>query len=127
MNDSGYIEFSLNGEGIGLRFGIHAVRLFLDKMGGDEQLISSNTVNELGIATLIYCGYINECIVKDIPQAYKLGYFVQAVEDSVIHPEGRKVLEDIANAYMNSKYTKRVIESAKDASDELKKKKSRKV
>lgn len=122
MDNSGYTSISVDGITYGLRFGIPAVRMFLQKVANDEVLISGDTINEVGIAQLVYCGYINNCMVKDEPEVKTLGFFLEWVENAWIDEDIRKQLEHVSAVYGASKYTNKVNENVKKSLDDVKKK-----
>jgi hypothetical protein len=122
MDNSGYTSITIDGEKVDLRFGIPAVRMFLEKVSTEEVLISGETINEVGVAALIYCGYINNCMVKDIVPDKTQGYFLEYVEHSWIDDEVKKQLENVSSVYAASKFTKKVQESVQKNIDEVKKK-----
>ena len=123
MDNSGYTSIVVDGEKINLRFGIPAVRMFLEKIATNEVLISNDTINEVCIATLIYCGYINNCMITDETPDKKMGYFLEFVENSWIDEAVKKQLVNVSNCYAASKYTKKVQETTQKAIDDIKKKK----
>lgn len=126
MDNSGYTSISIDGEQIYLRFGIPAVRMFLEKVASDEVLISNEKINEIGIAALIYCGYVNNCMVNDIVPDKKQGFFLEFVENSWIDETVKAQLENVSNCYAASKYTNKILDNMRDKIDTKKKKSIRK-
>lgn len=122
MENSGYTSIIVDGEKIDLRFGIPAVRMYLEKIATDEVSISNESINEIGVATLIHCGYVNNCMVKDIVPEKTFGFFLEFVEQAWIDDEVKKQLEHVSKVYAESKYTKKVIENANKNVEEIKKK-----
>lgn len=126
MNNSGLTSINVKGEDIKIRFGIPAVRMFLEKIGDDSLLIKNDIVNEMGIANLIYAGYVNNCMVNDEVPTKKLGFFLEYVEEAFVDDEVNKRLQEIAECYGNSKYKKSIIDKAEEKLKELKKKRQKK-
>lgn len=122
MNNSGYTSISIKGEEIELRFGIPAVRMFLEKIANSDITIDEQNINETSIAYLLYCGYINNCMVKDIVPTKTKGFFLEYVEESYVDEHAQKIIQDVTDVYANSKYTQKMIANAKDRVEEIKKK-----
>jgi len=124
MNSSGYTSIVVDGETIGIRFGISAVRMFLERVSSDLSLVSGETMNEIGIATLLHCGYINNCLVQDIVPDRKFGFFMSFVESAWIDKTVQKQCEDVTQVYADSKYTNKILDETGKKIDDIKKKKS---
>jgi hypothetical protein len=122
MMGSGLCSITVNGEAIGLRFAIVATRMFLEKMVEEPEIISGDTINEVGAANLIYCGYVNNCMVKDMVPEKTLGFFLEFVEQAFVDEGVKNQIIEVAKVYSESKYSKKVIEATKDNLDEAKKK-----
>lgn len=122
MNNSGITSVVINGETISLRFGIPATRMFLEKTVEDSGMISGETINEIGIATLMLCGYINNCMVTDSPQTKTFGFFLEYVELAYVDEAIKKQLVKVAKVYGDSKFSKKIVETMKDNIEDSKKK-----
>lgn len=122
MNGSGLISITVESEKIDLRFGIVATRMFLEKMVDDPTIISGETINEIGAAHLIYCGYVNNCMVMDRTPDKTLGFFIAFVEQAFIDDSVKNQIIAVAKAYAESKYSKKVIDTAKENIEDSKKK-----
>lgn len=104
MSD-GYIQIDVNGEMLGIKFGMLANEWFSDKALAGE-LTSNGTTNLEGVAYLIYCGYKNNCKQKKVPDVYHEGYFLEWVEEVSIDPEKQNLFTEIGECYIQSKFTK---------------------
>lgn len=122
MDNSGSASISINGEVISLRFGIPAVRMFLEHIASDTVSVSNESINEVGVAYLIYCGYVNDCMIRDVVPAKNKGFFLEYVENAWVDDSVRSELEAISKAYADSKFTKRVLSNIQANMDEVKKK-----
>lgn len=122
MNDSGYASITVEGETINLRFGIPAIRMFLERATSDTLINTDNIMDEVGISTLLYCGYVNNCMVDDLPVTKTKGFFLKIVEDLYIYDDLKKQIENAVKAYSKSRYTQKILDSTNKEIEEIKKK-----
>lgn len=122
VNDSGVCSITVQGEEIGLRFGMPANRMIIEKMAQDEDMLVSNKIDEKGIAWLIYAGYVNECLAKDLKPIKKPGDFFVFVEECLVKEGGEEMLTNVADIYAQSKFTKKSLKQINDATEAIKKK-----
>jgi kynurenine formamidase len=111
---NGYINISVNGIAVGLKFGMPANRMFFEYLGekfseGDIKL------NEIDISYLIYCGYVNNCLIKDEQAVIKKGQFLEWVEEQSLTAEGSKLMAEISQVWESSRFTEKHLEAIKDA------------
>lgn len=71
-----YTTFELKGEKIGLKFGMASFRY----LANTKFLDANDTITEIGIAKILYSGYYNNCIIKDVEPKYTLEDFVDYIE-----------------------------------------------
>lgn len=122
-NTDGYISIDVNGEKLGLKFGMLANEWFINQLEEDKSLMSADGEPSLiGAAYLIYYGYLNNCKHKGTKEAYNMGYFLQWIEEVSIDPEKAHVLEDIGVCYRDSRFTHEWIRRIDAATEEVKKK-----
>lgn len=117
---NGKTSITINGEAIGLKFGMEANRMFLDHIGANYFRIELKHYNEKDVAALLYAGYVNHCMVLDFEPEHKLGFFIEFVDDNM--EECAAEFERVARVYEESKSTRRVIKGLNQAEDEIKKK-----
>jgi hypothetical protein len=104
MNKSGKCSILINGETIDLRFGMHAARTYFEKaINEGSAFYSGNILNEMGIASLIYAGYENHCLVNDKKIVKTLGYFLEFVEDSLVDEDSKNKLKEVVDCFSESK------------------------
>ena len=74
-----YTTITINDQKVGLKFGMASFRYLSEKF---VEGISFNNgeLTEIGIAHLIYSGYLNNCLVKDVIPQHKFEYFSDYVE-----------------------------------------------
>lgn len=86
-----YTTITINGEKIGLKFGMASFRYLSDKFANNKA-IENNELNEIAIAQIIYSGYYNNCLVKEIEPALTFEDFVDFIELNIKNTE---VIESI--------------------------------
>lgn len=74
-----YTTIELSGKKIGLKFGMYANRLF-DEKSKKVTLFEGSDLNELGIATLLHAGHLNDAVVKEYQPDATFEQFVDYVE-----------------------------------------------
>lgn len=86
-----YTTIDIEGKTIGLKFGMASFRYLQNKLV-DGVTYNGNELNEIGIAHILYSGYYNNCIIKDIVPELTFETFVDFIE---INLTNAKVLEKI--------------------------------
>jgi hypothetical protein len=102
----GYMEIDFLGDRIGLKFALPANRKFVSELRDNPELIDANgNTTEVGIAYLIYFGYVNWCIAKKERPPYKHTFeeFLDWTEDLFFDPARSGLLVEISNCYKDSK------------------------
>lgn len=114
----GYININLNGQQVGLKFAYPAIKMFaeaLDKKP-DLYLIEGERADFTieGLAKFIQCGYINNCLIKEVEPSLTyedfFNYAEGAQEDEDRAIEIGKVLE----CYGETVYAKKLSEEKKN-------------
>jgi hypothetical protein len=119
---NGYIAIEINSEKLGIKFGMPANEWFTRKLEEDNSLVGvDGSTSLIGVAYLIFYGYLNNCLHKDIEPTYKVGHFIEWVEEVSIDSENR-ILDEIGQCYIDSKFTKAWVERIEKATEEVKKK-----
>lgn len=77
-----YTTIEIEGKIIGLKFGMASFR-YLQSRFKDGISYNGNTLTEVGFAQILYSGYHNNCIIKDIIPEYSFEYFVDFVENNL--------------------------------------------
>jgi hypothetical protein len=111
---NGYINISVNGLPVGLKFGMHANEMFWKHLG-NKFSEGDITLNVVDISFLIYCGYVNNCLIKDEQAVIKKGQFLEWVENESLTDEGSKLMAEISQVWESSKFTEKHLEAIKDA------------
>lgn len=91
-----YTTIEIEGKIIGLKFGMASFRYLQNKFI-DGVSFSGNTLTEIGFSQIIYSGYYNNCIIKDITPEYSFEFFVDYIENNLqnefVIKEINKVIE----------------------------------
>lgn len=91
-----YTTIEIEGKKIGLKFGMASFRYLQNKFV-DGISFNGDNLNEIGIANILYSGYYNNCIIKDIVPSLNFEYFVDFIENNLQNQskidEIRKIIE----------------------------------
>lgn len=121
--NNGICAIEINGRPISLKFGLPACRYFIEKISqGHIKPISAETVNEVGVAYLIYAGYYNHCIISDAVPDMKLSDIMNWIEENMGTDAIKQQMQLVADCYKESTTVKRYLEMAEAEINELKKK-----
>lgn len=72
----------IDGKAIGLKFGLPALRMLVEKAVEFPNIWNKHEIfNEAGWAYLLYFGYVNNCMVKEIVPELKFETFMDYVEE----------------------------------------------
>lgn len=120
--NNGICSITISGNKVLLRFGIPANREFFKAMEERPDILIEDSLNEVGISVLLYCGYRNACLVNDEPVILKNGSFVEYVEQAIIDEEIKLEMNEAVQCYTNSVYTEKYTEQIHQTMEDLKKK-----
>lgn len=87
-----YTTLTINGEKIGLKFGMASFRYLSEGRFKEGKSFAHDQLTEIGIAHIIYSGYMNNCLVKEIEETYNFEFFVDYLENNI---SNEKFLEEI--------------------------------
>jgi hypothetical protein len=79
---SNYTNFAIKGKTVGIRFGLPAVRRIGEAADKYPLSDSNGYYNAGGVAVIIYSGYLNACIVKELTPELSLEDFYNEIEES---------------------------------------------
>ena len=77
-----YTTIEIEGKKIGLKFGMASFRYLQNKFVTGISF-NENILTEIGFAQIIYSGYYNNCIIKDVVPEYNLEFFVDFIENNL--------------------------------------------
>lgn len=105
-----YAQITISGERLGLRFGMLATQLFYEAAEQGKRVIVGDTVTDLGIAYILWFGYLNNCEVKQVDPARTFEEFYDRVSDiDETDDEVGKALE----CWASSKVVRKAVEESK--------------
>jgi hypothetical protein len=126
--NNGYATVEINGEQIGLKFGMHVMQAMMGKPipAIDEETKQMNALDALMYTSeLLYEGYINNCLVKKERPSLSFQPFYDYVEDAFLDVEKTKKLnEEVVQVFTLSKFVEAGKEKLQKAAAELTKKKN---
>lgn len=117
-----YTTVTINGEKLGLKFGMASFRYLQEKLN-NNLIMQNDELNELGISYLIYSGYYNNCLVKEVEPTYNLEYFVDWVENGMNNEDVVEQIKNILIIWGNNQFIKNA--QPKEEKEEAKKKSTR--
>lgn len=109
----------MNGQTIDLKFGLCANRIFFEK-SVTHKFFDGDALNEVGIANLLYAGYLNDRIVKQTEPSLAFEDFNNLVDGSIITGD-TKQLANAIKVWTESAFVQASIDSLKKAKASLKK------
>ena len=120
--NNGYISININDAQVGLKFGMSANRMFFEHLGkryGESGINFS--LNEIDISELIFAGYKNNCLIKDLNPILTRGQIIEWVDEMTVN--NGDILLDITKVWEQSKFSEKYIEAIKEVLDPEAKKK----
>ena len=116
-----YTHITINDQKVGLKFGMASFRYLSEKF---VEGISFNNgeLTEIGISHLIYAGYYNNCLVKDVLPEMKFVDVVDFVEANIKSDSFLEEMKEILRVWGESDIIKK---AAEQVTEEPKKKSSR--
>lgn len=101
-----YCTITIKEETIGLKFGMASFRYLSDGRFIEGKSYTNNELNEIGIAHILYSGYYNNCIVKDIDTKYTFEDFVDYVESALVSKSGMDSITNAIKIWSENEYIK---------------------
>ena len=100
-----YTTIEIDGQKLGLKFGMASFR-YLQTKFVDGISFNGNDLNEIGIAHILYSGYYNNCIIKDIVPSYTFENFVDYIENNLRNNEKVNEIKDIIELWSTNDFIK---------------------
>jgi hypothetical protein len=116
-----YTTITINNQKVGLKFGMASFRYLAEKFV-EGISYTNGELNEIGLSHLLYAGYYNNCLVKDVLPDYKFEQIVDYVESNLKNESFLEEMKEVVKVWGESDFVKKAIEST---SEEPKKKISR--
>ena len=89
-----YTTITINGEKIGLKFGMASFRYLAEKFDKKKSFVNQ-ALTEIEISHILYSGYYNNCLVKEVEPTLTFENFVDYIEMNMLNEE---VLTNIKEA-----------------------------
>jgi hypothetical protein len=113
----------MNGQKVGLKFGWDAVKeFFIDCDENKDDYFDGDLLTGLGIASLVYFGYVNNQKIKNEDVVFTMEDFEDCIVDKLKSEAGEKEIANILKVYDESKQVKLFIRQANKATEDIKKK-----
>lgn len=116
---NGVAKLTVGGQDVVLKFGLPAIRRIMEKMlqyqltDIDEET-KGETYNDLGLSHVLYAGYLNGCMMRDVPTDIPFEAFYTLLEDCA-EDKGKAAEVTAAIAcFEESKIVKQSLEKLKD-------------
>jgi hypothetical protein len=102
-----YTTITINGEKVGLKFGMYSFRYLSEGRFVEGLSFANNQLTEIGIAHILYSGYINNCVVKDTKDPkYTFEDFVDFIEKNIQNEEVLIEVKKILEVWAASEFIK---------------------
>ena len=79
-----YCTLTINGQKVGLKFGMASFRYLSDGKFVEGKSFVKDELTEIGVAHILYSGYFNNCLVKDVEPSLTFADFVDYIESLLI-------------------------------------------
>jgi hypothetical protein len=113
-----YTTITINNTKIGLKFGMASFRYLSDKFV-EGKAYSNNELNEIGIAHILYSGYYNNCLIKDVEIDHSFEYFVDFIEANLSNEVVLSEVKDIIQIWSNNEFLKTKEEPKQEAKKKI--------
>lgn len=100
-----YTTLTIDGKKIGIKFGMASFRYLSDKLSAGVGF-ENNDLNEIGIAHILYSGYYNNCLIKEVVPEYKLEFFVDIIESNLKNEDFVKQIQEIIELWTENEFIK---------------------
>lgn len=109
-----YCTINFNDNKLGLKFGMASFR-YLEGKFVEGKAFKGNELNEIGIAHILYSGYYNNCLVKEIEPSYEFADFVDYIEMNLKNDEAMLEVKNAIDIWSQSDFIKQTqqVEEAK--------------
>lgn len=112
---------------LGLKFGLPAQRMLQEKIRQFPHMLreiegGAYDVDETGVAYILYFGYLNNCMIKEVAPVLKYENFIEHLSDYATNAEKKTEVLRIVKVWADAQDVKDVTRVQNDAAAEGKKK-----
>ena len=104
-----YTSITINDQKVGLKFGMASFRYLQSKYERGVAFVSDD-INEIGIAHIIYSGYYNNCLVKDVDPELTFEQLVEYIEQNLLNNDFIEEVKRIIELWSNNEFIKKAVE-----------------
>lgn len=97
-----YTTIEVNGKAVGLKFGYLSYKLIMTDKNRSLMFSDDGNPNDLGVSKIIYSGYQNNCINKNVEAEIGFDDFSREVDKLAASEEGIKKLTEIIQVWTDS-------------------------
>lgn len=100
-----YTTFILGDKKLGLKFGMASFRYLQNKFTKGVEF-GEDDLNEIGISHIIYSGYYNNCLVKEVEPEVSFEELVEYVENNLLNADFINQIKEIINVWSQNDFIK---------------------
>lgn len=119
----GYVELEMEGQKIGLKFGMDCLKHVQEKSRTMLLVDAKGAVNDAGLAYILYYGYKNWCLVKELTPSLTYESFFNFAEAAYYDKERNEECVKLITAFAESKIVKSEVSKKTEEPEKVKKKK----
>lgn len=97
-----YKKVTVNGQEIGLKFGYASYKIIMTSKNRSLLFDENGNPTDLGVSKIIYSGYQNNCLNKDVDVDIPFDDFSKWVDGLASNEEGAELLKEIITLWSNS-------------------------
>lgn len=114
---NGYTQIEIGGKAIGIKFGLPALEMLVKKVNEYTSLIDEKgNFSSAGLAYMIYYGYLNNCMVKEVSPVHKFEFFMDHIESVAHDTEKAGPLATVVETWATSREVVRMQDAGKKIS-----------
>lgn len=100
-----YTTITIEGQEIGLKFGMFSAKYLQTKLNNGFCFIGDE-ITEIGIAHVLYAGYLNNCAIKDIKPELTFEGVVNFIEGSIKDADKVTALTNVIKVWSEVQFAK---------------------
>lgn len=109
-----YTKFKVGEKEVGIKFGYESYKAVMSDKNRDLLLNEDSTLTPIGIVRIIYSGYQNNCLNKNIEIEFEFEDFSRAVDETILQEGGGEKLKAIISAWEQSTDVQKLIKETSE-------------